>query len=99
MVAVELKVLASSIEKIAHNMTDVLDVRIANQTLRIISLMLEVIDRDEIRPFLIEGGMLNTSEIVRNIYDVMTSLLKFSLMKEEPTKFGRRVLQEQVAEN
>jgi hypothetical protein len=52
-VATELKTLALSLGKIARNMTDFLDVRIANQTLQIISLMMEVIDRDEIRPLLI----------------------------------------------
>jgi hypothetical protein len=53
MVAIELKTLASSIGKIARNMTDFLDVRIANQTLQIISMMMEVINRDEIRPLLV----------------------------------------------
>ena len=36
--------------------------------------------------------MLNTSEIVHDIYDVMTSLLKFSLAKEDAMTSGRRVL-------
>jgi hypothetical protein len=53
MVAIELKTLASSMGKIARNMTYFLDVRIASQTLQIIGMMLEVIDRDEIRPLLI----------------------------------------------
>jgi hypothetical protein len=78
-VANELKVLASSIGKMARNITDLLDDRIANKTLNIVSLMMEVIDREEIRPLLISGSMLNTSEVVHDIYDVMTSLLKFSL--------------------
>ena len=78
-VANELKVLASSIGKMARNITDLLDDRIANKTLNIVSLMMEVIDREEIRPLLISGSMLNTSEVVHDIYDVMTSLLKFRL--------------------
>jgi hypothetical protein len=45
-VANELKVLASSIGKMASNFTDLLDDRIANKTLSIVSLMMEVIDRD-----------------------------------------------------
>lgn len=43
--------------------------------------------------------MLNKSEVVHDIYDVMTSLLKFSLVEEDATTSGRRVLQEQVAES
>lgn len=99
MVAIELKALALSMGKILRNMTDFLDVHIANQTLQIISLMMEVIDRDEIRPLLVYGDMLNTSEVVHDIYDVMTSLLKFSLVEQDATTSGRRVLQEQVAES
>jgi len=91
-VAIELKALASSIGKMARNITEFLDDRIANKTLSIISLMMEVIDRDEIRPLLISGSMLNTSEVVHDIYDVMTSLLKFSLKKEDAKSGRRRVM-------
>jgi hypothetical protein len=39
---------------------------------------------------------LNSSEVVHDIYDVMTSLLTFSLRKEDATSERRRALEDQV---
>lgn len=76
--AYELKTLVNVMANIAINQTELLDSQLANQTMQIVTSILELLDRDPIKAQILNEENFNGSDFVHDMYDIMSAMIRFS---------------------